>query len=91
MARGKMSYWEMTFDPQGKDPTVEKRLTELDHLSGFEEAKVIIESPSVGKRLNLRARFLCGNHDWALRQYISHNMFEPFALIGGLSTLSSYL
>src|SRR5262245_5326111 len=47
----------------------------------------LVDLKASGKPL----KFLCGNHDWALRQYVMQNAFEQFALIGGLETLDSYI
>jgi len=51
MARGK--FWEVTFDPNGVESSVEKHLDELDNLAGYEQAKVRVQGRKP-RRLNLK-------------------------------------
>jgi serine/threonine protein phosphatase 1 len=62
-----------------------------DYVNRGMDSKGVLSTLLDFKSSGRPLKFLCGNHDWALRQYVLQNLFEQFALIGGLDTLNSYI
>ena len=63
-----------------------------DYVNGGSESAAVIETLSHhASRHPARAHFLAGNHDLALLDYVRDGNLVPFATLGGVATLASYL
>jgi Calcineurin-like phosphoesterase len=63
-----------------------------DYINGADQSSAVIDELCERKAAEpLRWRFLAGNHDLALLDYLRGGDFAAFARLGGVSTLSSYL
>jgi len=63
-----------------------------DYINGGPDSARVIEELANRKLSNSdRWRFLAGNHDLALLDYLNKGDFSEFAALGGVATLASYL
>jgi hypothetical protein len=51
MARGR-NYWEMPYDPAGREPDAQENINELGNSNGWDHAKVSLTAPAESARLN---------------------------------------
>jgi serine/threonine protein phosphatase 1 len=62
-----------------------------DYVNRGENSKAVVDCLLQVESNRKDVIFLCGNHDWALLQYVEFGAFDRLALLGGLETLGSYL
>jgi len=62
-----------------------------DYINRGPDSKAVIDFLIRFTEDGNKTIFLCGNHEWALLEYLEHGEFDKFASLGGLRTLSSYL
>ncbi|MEK6410405.1 MAG: metallophosphoesterase family protein [Acidobacteriota bacterium] len=63
-----------------------------DYINRGLDSSAVLESLSqLKQQAPDRYTFLCGNHELALLKYLADRSFAPFAAIGGLRTIRSYV
>ena len=61
-----------------------------DYVNRGDDSKAVLDILISFRKENPATKFLCGNHDWSLLQFLAEGNFHSFASVGGLATISSY-
>ena len=61
-----------------------------DYVNRGPDSKEVLESLLCLSEAQPETVFLCGNHDWAVLEFLKTGDFYPYASLGGISTIRSY-